>query len=447
MKVFATLILLFSSIYSSANTQSGLTLVAVGEAELETEKLVVREPYLNGSFTVDELAQIKEFTEVFRNDFSFYKKLYSVQIPGKNPLTTFESLNFSELKQKGVRILMRVLASKSNQGLEYSFEAWKSEDASLIVEKKGILSGDIREIAHSISNDVFKKLNGKESIFNSKITFVSDVYSSAAQGSKTTELFIMDFDGRNVKKLTNHRGVVLSPAFSKDGQQIIYSLIQSNVSKSRNVALRLYDLNTKSDTLLSNKGGINSGAVFTPDGESIILTLSHVGNAEIFEMNLKTRKLRRITRSYSPDVDPSISVDGSLMTFLSGRPGKPMIYTMDPSGIEKNVKRISYIGRFNATPRFSPDGKEIAFSSWLDQRFDIFRINSDGTGLSRLTKDFGSNEDPTYSNDGEFIAFSSQRVISSKKADQNIYIMDREGEIIGPVTKNFGNCITPRWSK
>ena len=74
---------------------------------------------------------------------------------------------------------------------------------------------------------------------------------------------------------------------------------------------------------------------------------------------------------------------------------------------------------------FLPMGKQIAFSSWLDGRFDIFRINADATGLYRLTKDFGSNEDPTWSNDGEFIAFASQRVLSRQKALHNIYVMDQ----------------------
>ena len=106
-----------------------------------------------------------------------------------------------------------------------------------------------------------------------------------------------------------------------------------------------------------------------------------------------------------------------------------------------------HFGKFNATPRFAPDGKTIAFSSWLDTRFDIFRIDSDGNNLARLTKDFGSNEDPTYSNDGQFIAFSSQRVLSRTRAVQNIYIMDNDGEIIGSITENFGNCTTPRWTK
>lgn len=184
-----------------------------------------------------------------------------------------------------------------------------------------------------------------------------------------------------------------------------------------------------------------------PDGEHIALTLSHTGSADLYVMNLKTNSLRRLTNKPTPDVDPSINRDASLMTFLSGRAGAAMIYTMDPSGVEKDVKRISYVGQFNATPRFSPDGKEIAFSSWLDNRFDIFRIGADGLNLSRLTKDFGSNEDPTYSPDGEFIAFSSQRVLSRTSAVQNIYIMDRDGEILGSITENYGNCITPRWSK
>jgi TolB protein len=122
-----------------------------------------------------------------------------------------------------------------------------------------------------------------------------------------------------------------------------------------------------------------------------------------------------------------------------------MIYTLDPRKTESNVNRISFVGQFNATPRFSPDGKEIVFSSWLDNSFDLFRIDSSGQGLSRLTKDFGSNEDPTYSNDSEFIAFTSQRIISRIKIDQNIYIMDRDGGVLGAITSGFGNCTSPRW--
>jgi TolB protein len=119
---------------------------------------------------------------------------------------------------------------------------------------------------------------------------------------------------------------------------------------------------------------------------------------------------------------------------------------MDPSTPEKDVKRISFVGQFNATPRFSPDGKEIVFSSWVDNGFDLYRIDAQGNNLSRLTKDMGSNEEPVFSPDNEFIVFSSKKMISKGKAAQDIYIMNRDGEIIGQLTQNFGHCISPQWT-
>ena len=123
-----------------------------------------------------------------------------------------------------------------------------------------------------------------------------------------------------------------------------------------------------------------------------------------------------------------------------------MIYTLDPTGVEKKVKRISFVGDFNAAPRFNPEGTEIVFSSWVDNRFDIYRVSSDGKNLVRLTKNFGSNEEPWYSPDGQFIVFTSQRVITRKRAVQDVYIMNRDGEIIKKITQNFGKIYTPRWS-
>lgn len=134
------------------------------------------------------------------------------------------------------------------------------------------------------------------------------------------------------------------------------------------------------------------------------------------------------------------------MSFLSNRSGRAHIYSIDPTGVENSVKRVSFVGQFNATPRFSPDGKEIVFTSWVDNSFDLYRISVDGNNLSRLTKDFGSNEEPVYSPDGEFIVFTSKKFISRNKSVQDLYIMNRDGEILGQLTKDFGNCFSPVWT-
>ncbi len=208
----------------------------------------------------------------------------------------------------------------------------------------------------------------------------------------------------------------------------------------------MLDLNSGKFSTISQKPGINSGAIFSGTGDRIYLTLSFSGNADVYEMGLDGTKMRKVTSHYSDDVDPSITQDGSLMSFLSNRPGRAHIYTMDPSGVEKDVKRISFVGQFNATPRFSPDGKEIVFTSWVDNGFDLYRIGSDGNHLARLTKDFGSNEEPVYSPDGEFIVFTSNKLISRSKATQDLYIMNRNGEILGQLTQGFGKCLSPQWT-
>jgi TolB protein len=441
------LLLVFVCLFSFQSfSQEGLTIVAVGDATREQDKIFFDGPYIKGPMNNVQVKMAEELMELFRNNFAFYKKSFSIE-KGKAHNGSMSGVKYQRLRAQGIQFLLRIeLEARGQNGLAYWFEFYRIPGEEMIYSNNGSLDrGNLRDVGHSLADSAYRKITGKESIFGSKILFVSDVGSSRSNIVK--ELYMMDFDGRRRKKLTRHGGTVISPALSFDRKKVVYSLIRSEKSKKRNVNLYMMDLSTGKTRLLSSRRGLNTGAVFMPGDQEILLTLSHTGNAEIYIMKLSNKKLTKVTKHFSPDVDPSIRVDGTLMTFLSGRSGKAMIYTADPRGVEKNVKRISYVGKFNATPRFNPDGTEIAFSSWLDERFDIFRINSDGSGLSRLTKDFGSNEDPTYSNDGQFIAFSSQRVLSRTKAIQNIYIMDRDGEIIGQISKNFGNCITPRWSK
>ncbi len=425
-----------------------MTIVAVGDAEVEKDKIVFVASEVPSNVTSEEKKLINEVQKLFENDFSFYRQMFEV-IKADGYEAPAASKNYSALKAKNLRYFVLTAYEKTAPGVfNLGAALYGVREEKLLEEVRVTFNkGNVRKSGHEAADVLYQKISGQTSIFRSKIIFVSDVNSGGTGDIK--ELYVMDFDGRKRRQLTFHRGTVISPAFSFDGKKVLYSLIKNNRSKTRNVNLRLLDIETGKSTVLSRKKGINSGAVFMPDGEHIALTMSHEGNAEIYALNIKSGKTRRITKHYAPDVDPSINVSGTKMAFLSGRSGagKPMIYIADPRSLEKSVKRISYVGKFNATPRFSPDGSQIAFSSWLDNRFDIFRVDDNGDNLHRLTKDFGSNEDPTYSNDGQFIAFSSQRVLSRSKAVQNIYIMTSEGEILGQVTKDFGNCSTPRWSK
>lgn len=440
-KIFLILVLLVSAL--SLRAEDNLTVVAVGEATLEKDKMVIQDPYIQGAVTSGQKNAAMDLVKLLRNDFSFYQKKFFLVEAAPNNTNYRPPTNYDYWGTKSVRFLGTVNVSSNGENLKINVAFEDIKNRKQIFNATVTTNiGNLRKNGHELANGVYKQIVGKDSIFKSKVIFVSD---RNTRGSRTIkEVYMMDFDGKGVTQITSHGGLVISPSMSDDGRYLVYSLI-SNAAGKRNNNLYLMDLRTKESHIISNREGINSGAIFLPGGKSIALTLTVSGNAELYEMNLETKSLRKITNHFSSDVDPSVTYDGKLMTFLSDRAGKAMIYTMDPNGEERNVKRISFVGQFNATPRFSPDGKEIVFSSWLDNSFDLFRIGSDGSGLSRLTKDFGSNEDPSYSNDGEFIAFTSQRVISRVKADQNIYIMDRDGGILGAITQGFGNCISPRW--
>lgn len=433
--LFHVLLLILSI---SINAQeSNQVIVAVGEAELEKQKIVF-------NFKTNPSSKAKDVYATIINDFLFYKHRFEIHRLDKKEL----KWSVEDLKKEETSYAVIINADNLAR---IQFEVWDiNQNKQLINSTAAISPISIRTSIHSLSNQIYKTITGKDSIFIHEIVYVSDLN---VKNKNAKELYIMDFDGQNRRRLTYFNENVLSPSMSPDNKQILYTLIKEVRRRKGNRYLKVkethlysYDRKSKKSKLMSNRDGINSGAIFNSTGDKIYLTMSFSGNSSIYELYPKNSKARRITKSYAQDVDPSINKDGTLMTFLSNRPGNAMIYTMDPRGVEKDVKRISFVGQYNATPRFSPDGKEIVFSSWLDNRFDLFKIHADGSNLIRLTKNFGSNEEPSFSPDGEFIIFTSQKVLSRTKAEQDVYIMNRDGEIIGNLTNGAGKSFSPRWS-
>lgn len=447
MKVFFLVILVFFSISSFSQD----AVIAVGEAEQDKDKFVIDDPELN-NLSADKKILAIELTDILRNDFIFYKhKFNSVEYSerGKN---SYSNPEVSKWQSAGITYFVASQITGVADGVEARYKVWSVLTGKEIFGNNfKIRSNNLRSGAHQVADSIYRSITGKSSVFNSRIAFVSDRTTRSRDIEK--ELYMMDFDGRRVEKLTSFNSLVISPSVSPDNSKIMFSLIaphkilsKNQVKIIRNIDLKILDLRTKQVTTVSEKSGINSGGVFSANGELVYLTLTFGGNADIYEMQLSSGKMRKITSHYADDVDPSITADGSMMSFLSNRPGRAHIYTMDPSSTEKDVKRISFVGQFNATPRFSPEGKEIVFTSWVDNGFDLYRIGADGNNLVRLTKNFGSNEEPVYSPDGEFIVFTSKRVLSRNKAVQDVYIMNREGEILGQLTQDFGRCFSPRWT-
>jgi Tol biopolymer transport system component len=93
------------------------------------------------------------------------------------------------------------------------------------------------------------------------------------------------------------------------------------------------------------------------------------------------------------------------------------------------------------TPAPSPDGTKIAFTSDRDGNYEIYVMNADGTGATRLTTNAAMDVGPTWSPDGRKIAFMSDR-----DGDGEIYVMNADGSSVVQLTTNAASDGSPAWS-
>lgn len=356
-----------------------------------------------------------------------------------------KGFKFESWSTIGAEFLIKIGYTVVDKQLEIETYLYQVSQAKLIVAKKykGPASA-ARRIAHSFANDVLEALTGKTGMFLSKFVATSD-----RAGGNFREVYVMDWDGTQVEKISNHKTISLSPAWSFDGKKIAYTAyVIRTKTKMRNADMFIYELDSGKRFLTSYRQGMNSGASFAPDNKHIYLTLSQGQSPDIYKMAYDGTIVSRVTTgpNGAMNVEPTVSADGSKIAFSSDRPGRPMIYTMNVDG--SNVKRITYAGVFNSTPSWSPDGKKIAFAGQSDDHFDIFVMDADGTNMVRLTSAkkpngrWSSNEDPSFSPDGRFVVYTSNRT-----GKNQIYISTIDGNEERRITMDNNNYYKPKWSK
>jgi TolB protein len=131
-------------------------------------------------------------------------------------------------------------------------------------------------------------------------------------------------------------------------------------------------------------------------------------------------------------------VSDRLLAYTSYRLGYQDIFVTDLA-TRRQWPAIVGHGR-NWLPAWSPDGKQIAFSSSRDGNEAIYAMNTDRTGLRRLTTGWAIDTSPAWSPDGRRIAFTSNR-----SGAPQIWVMDADGANPQPLTSEK-YCDRPSWS-
>ncbi len=282
---------------------------------------------------------------------------------------------------------------------------------------------DHRQLVHRFGDRIMEALTGQPGCFTSRIAFVGD--------TPPKEIFGMDFDGNDLRQVTRTGSINLSPEWSPDGRNIIFT---SYVN--RNPDVWLLDLSTLNLRPVSARPGLNASARYSPSGDFIALSMSFQGSPKIFIINTQGHIINRLTTGIGNDISPTWSPDGSTIAYVSDHAGTPQIYTIPAQG--GPARRLTLEGNYNTDPKWSRLGDLLAFTARVQGRFQICTIRPDGTDLRVLTSS-GSNQDPAWSPDGRMIAFSSDRT-----GRRLIYLMDSRGEVQEAVSSIPGK--SPAWS-
>jgi TolB protein len=174
------------------------------------------------------------------------------------------------------------------------------------------------------------------------------------------------------------------------------------------------------------------------------MSFAENGNSDIYTMDLRTRKSKRLTSHPAIDTSPSFSPDAKRVVFNSDRGGSPQLYIMNADG--SNVHRISFGQGKYATPVWSPRGDLIAFTKQFRGRFLIGVMRPDGSGERLLSESF-LEEAPTWAPNGRVLMFFRQEPMDKEGGGgaANLYTVDLTGHNLRRmVTPGFAS--DPAWS-
>lgn len=284
----------------------------------------------------------------------------------------------------------------------------------------------LRLMTHALADDMIKTLTGEDGIARSRIAF-------SATGFEGKELFLMDYDGVNLRQLTRDGTLNLTPDWLAGANGLVYISY-----KNRNPDLHVFDLQSSRSGALIGGNDLYSSPAWSPDGKTLALVSTKDGNAEIYLFAPQSKRMTRLTYHGAIDASPSWAPSGREIVFTSDRLGNPQLFVMDAEG--SNVRRLPVEGKYVDSPAWSPRGDKIAYVSRNPGGFDVYLYDLATETSTRLTNGEGSNEDPAWSPNGYRIAFSSNR-----SGGREIYSMFWDGTNVERLTVK-GSCASPAWS-
>jgi Tol biopolymer transport system component len=293
----------------------------------------------------------------------------------------------------------------------------------------------------------------------SRIIFNSARMSDAPAQTNVDEIFSMKPDGSDVKQITDLKSVSTYASVSPDGRKIVfrgsaltpaYAWDMTSNENLLNSEIFVMDIDGKNLVNISNSASFDGWPAWSPDSNRLVFASNRSGkpnSGQLYVCKSDGSEFQQLTDLPGACTQPSWSLDGKFIyaSQLWETSDEQYGHVVEIPVSVNNDKVVAGIIRIATSvvdcyPVISPDGKTVVFQSDRTGDREIYTINSDGTGLKRLTNVAGPDVSPVWSPDGKLIVFASER-----DNDSELYLMKPDGTSQVRLTNTPGDDSHPHW--
>jgi len=419
-RLFTVLILLFS-----AALHADLVIEVTHGVDNPTPIAIVPFEWSGSGFLPESIAQIVSADLARCGQFSpLAEKDMPLSLPSRQA-----DIVFSDWRKYNMDYIVIGHVDPSDNGnYRATFELYDVHGQRQLFSKSA--TGNLRDIAHYISDQIYETLTGFRGYFSTQVIYVQ------ANGRANYQLLMADQDGARVREILNSSEPIMSPTWSPDGKEIAYVSFETH-----HPAIFRQDLRSGNRQMIASFTGLNNAPAWSPDGKKMAMVLSKDDNPEIYVMDLDTGLLSRVTDHFAIDTEPSWSPDGKSLVFTSNRGGQPQIYRVDLA--TRKLDRLTFDGDYNARGSITPDGKSLVLVHRQNSSspFHIAVMDLSNSQMYSITETTRLDESPTVAPNGRMVMYATE------DGDKGILgLASIDGKVKVRLPAQSGDVREPAWS-
>ena len=255
-------------------------------------------------------------------------------------------------------------------------------------------------------------------------------------GGFVSEIYVLPLDAKlqpsgQARPLTNHKRWSGQPVWTHDGRNILH-VFGNDATKGREIR----SINVGNPQQPAETIPISDEVSEIAFGRHLVYSRqiedTNIWRAELPKNRAFPVEAELFITSTWVDQTPKYSPDGKKIAFISSRSGTREVWVSNADGSDA-IRVTSVNGPMTGQPSWSPDGQLITFHARLEGTLDLFAIPAAGGPPKRLTTNSWEDHYPNYSRDGRSMFFSSRR-----SGDLQIWKMSSEGDGAMPITTSGG---------